>query len=88
MALDRLGADIGKRGLSLEQVRLGMEVEINRGTWDHTTDLAADVRAKAAELTLAHLAVMPEYYTYLTGVAVTMTKLQGRYEGLCRHCSG
>lgn len=70
-AVKRLGEDLGLRGITVEQVRLGMAVELAHATWDDHTDNRADVDAKAAEIALHNLAELPEYYVYLSGNGVT-----------------
>ncbi len=70
-AVKRLGDDLGLRGITVEQLRLGMAVELAHATWDNGADNRADVDAKAAEIALRHLAELPEYYVYLSGISVT-----------------
>lgn len=63
-------ADLAERlGVSdevdLEQLRIGMEVELEHGRRDPLTNVTDDDPILTAKIALAHLREMPDYYTRL-----------------------
>ena len=60
---EQLGIDWSK--FSLEQFRYGMDVELEHGTQDSTTDVTGDDPLVTGKIALAHLKEFPDYYTRL-----------------------
>jgi CBS domain-containing protein len=51
--------------IDLDQLRLGMAVELEHGRQDPLTDVTADDPLVTAKIALAHLRELPDYYTLL-----------------------
>lgn len=51
--------------LDVEQLRIGMKVELEHGLHDPRTDVSNDDRHVTAKIALAHLNEFPDYYTRL-----------------------
>jgi hypothetical protein len=51
--------------INLEQFRLGLEVELEHGKHDPSTDVTGDDPIKTGKIALAHLKEIPDYYTRL-----------------------
>lgn len=50
----------------VEQFRIGMDVELEHGKRDHTTNVTNDDIIITGKIALAHLNEFPDYYTRLT----------------------
>lgn len=62
-----LAAQLGVTGeVDLEQLRIGVEVELEHGLRDPLTNVTDDDPLLTAKIALAHLREMPDYYTRLT----------------------
>lgn len=65
----RIGSQIGvvwlQSAFDVEQLRLGMEVELEHGLHDHLTNITDDKPLLTAKIALAHLREFPDYYTRL-----------------------
>jgi hypothetical protein len=65
----RIGAQIGidwnSAPFGVEQFRMGMEVELEHGRHDPSTDVTGDDPVTTGKIALAHLNEFPDYYTRL-----------------------
>ena len=62
---ERIGVDWDKSPFSLEQFRMGMDVELEHGTADPQTNVTGDDVIMTAKIARAHLNEFPDYYTRL-----------------------
>ena len=64
--VERIAQDLGIAGqVDLEQLRRGMEVELEHGLRDPLTNVTHDDPVMTAKIALAHLREMPDYYDRL-----------------------
>ena len=63
----RIGASLGItwEHFDVEQFRLGLDVELEHGRSDPTTDVTHDNPLLTGKIALAHLNEFPDYYTRL-----------------------
>ena len=61
----QLGLDFTATPFSLDEFRRGMEVELEHGRRDPTTNVTGDDPLTTGKIALAHLHEMPDYYTRL-----------------------
>ena len=61
----RLGIDFATAPFSLEEYRAGMDVELEHGFRDPTTNVTGDDPLTTGRIALAHLHEIPDYYTRL-----------------------
>jgi hypothetical protein len=61
----RIGVDWDGSAFSLEQFRMGMDVELEHGTRDPATNVTDDDVIMTAKIARAHLNEFPDYYTRL-----------------------
>ena len=62
---ERIGIDWDTSPFSLEQFRMGMDVELEHGTHDPATNVTDDDVDVTAKIARAHLNEFPDYYTRL-----------------------
>jgi hypothetical protein len=62
---DRLGLDLAAEGFDLKQFQMGLDVELEHGRRDPTTNVSDDDPIVTGKIALAHLREMPDYYTRL-----------------------
>ena len=62
---ERIGIDWDGSRFSLEQFRMGMDVELEHGTRDPETNVTGDDVIMTAKIARAHLNEFPDYYTRL-----------------------
>ena len=62
---ERIGVDWDASPFSLEQFRMGMDVELEHGTRDPQTNVTDDDVIMTAKIARAHLNEFPDYYTRL-----------------------
>ena len=62
---DQLGIDYIHGPFDLEQLRMGLDVELEHGTHDAETDVTGDDPILTGKIALAHLRELPDYYTRL-----------------------
>ena len=62
---ERIGVDWDASRFSLEQFRMGMDVELEHGTRDPATNVTDDDIIMTAKIARAHLNEFPDYYTRL-----------------------
>jgi hypothetical protein len=60
-----IGIDWGSAPFDAEQLRRGMEVELEHGLQDLLTNVTDDDPVVTAKIALAHLNEFPDYYTRL-----------------------
>ena len=70
-AAQELGIDFSKEPFDLEELRMGMDVELEHGRRDPATDVTEDDPVMTAKIALAHLREMPDYYERLAGMEAT-----------------
>jgi hypothetical protein len=61
----RLGLDLAAEPFTLDELRRGMEVELEHGRRQAATDVTGDDPLTTGKIALAHLREMPDYYTRL-----------------------
>lgn len=62
---EQVGIDWGAAPFDVEQFRRGLEVELEHGLRDPSTDVTGDDPVMTAKIALAHLNEFPDYYTRL-----------------------
>ena len=62
---ERIGIDWDGSPFTLEQFRMGMDVELEHGTADPETNVTDDDVIMTAKIARAHLNEFPDYYTRL-----------------------
>jgi len=61
----KIGITWDEREFDLEQFRMGMDVELEHGKVDPTTNVTNDDPVLTGKIALAHLNEFPDYYTRL-----------------------
>ena len=62
---EQIGIDWGAAPFGVEQFRRGLEVELEHGLRDPSTNVTGDDPVMTAKIALAHLNEFPDYYTRL-----------------------
>lgn len=62
---ETLGIDWATAPFDVEQFRMGMDVELEHGLHDLTTNVTEDDPVVTGRIALAHLNEFPDYYTRL-----------------------
>jgi hypothetical protein len=62
---ESIGIDWAEAPFDVEQFRMGMDVELEHGRHDLTTNVTDDDPTVTAKIALAHLNEFPDYYTRL-----------------------
>jgi DNA-directed RNA polymerase alpha subunit len=62
---EQIGIDWGASRFDVEQLRMGMDVELEHGTHDPDTNVTNDDIVVTAKIARAHLNEFPDYYTRL-----------------------
>jgi hypothetical protein len=62
---ERIGIDWGISRFDVEQLRMGMDVELEHGTHDPETNVTDDDVVVTAKIARAHLNEFPDYYSRL-----------------------
>ena len=62
---EQIGVDWGAAPFDVEQFRRGMEVELEHGLRDPSTNVTGDDPVVTAKIALAHLNEFADYYTRL-----------------------
>ena len=60
-----IGIDWASAPFDVEQFRMGMDVELEHGLHDSTTDVTGSDPVTTGKIALAHLNEFPDYYTRL-----------------------
>ena len=61
----QLGIDFGAEPFDLEQFTMGVNVELEHGARDASTNVTNDDPVTTGKIALAHLREIPDYYTRL-----------------------
>jgi hypothetical protein len=64
----RIGIDWATSPFDVEQLRMGMDVELEHGTHDPDTNVTDDDETVTAKIARAHLNEFPDYYTRLSAM--------------------
>jgi hypothetical protein len=62
---ESVGVDWSTARFDVEQFRMGLDVELEHGRRDVTTNVSDDDETTTAKIALAHLNEFPDYYTRL-----------------------
>ena len=62
---EQVGVDWSSALFDVEQLRMGMDVELEHGLHDAATNVTGDDPLVTAKIALAHLNEFPDYYTRL-----------------------
>ena len=62
---DTIGIDLSTEAFTLEEFRSGLDVELEHGLRDPTTNVTGDDPIVTGRIALAHLHELPDYYTRL-----------------------
>jgi hypothetical protein len=62
---EQIGIDWGSAPFDVEQFRMGMDVELEHGLHDPSTNVTGDDLVVTGKIALAHLNEFPDYYTRL-----------------------
>ncbi len=62
---EQIGIDWASAPFDVEQFRAGMDVELEHGLHDPTTNVTGDDPTVTGKIALAHLNEFPDYYTRL-----------------------
>jgi hypothetical protein len=62
---EQIGIDWGSAPFDVEQFRMGMDVELEHGLHDPSTNVTGDDAVTTGKIALAHLNEFPDYYTRL-----------------------
>ena len=62
---EQIGIDWANSPFDVEQFRMGMEVELEHGLHDPSTNVTGDDPVVTGKIALAHLNEFPDYYTRL-----------------------
>jgi DNA-directed RNA polymerase alpha subunit len=65
VAADAIGVDLNATAFDLEQLRAGMDVELEHGARDPLTNVTNDELITTAKIALAHLNEFADYYERL-----------------------
>ncbi len=65
---ERIGIDWASSPFDVDQLRMGMDVELEHGTQDLETNVTDDDVTVTAKIARAHLNEFPDYYTRLAAM--------------------
>lgn len=65
---ETIGIDWATSPFAVEELRTGLEVELEHGAHDPQTDVTGDDPVLTAKIAWAHLKELPDYYTRLTAM--------------------
>jgi Protein of unknown function (DUF5661) len=65
---ERVGIDWQSGDVDIEQLRMGLSVELEHGSQDPATDVTQDDETITAKIALVHLREIPDYYTRLAAM--------------------
>jgi hypothetical protein len=74
---ERIGIDWEQAPFDIEQFRAGMDVELEHGAHDSTTDVTGDDSIITGKIALAHLNEFPDYYTRLEAMEEEAKRFRG-----------
>ncbi|MFN8638888.1 MAG: DUF5661 family protein [Dehalococcoidia bacterium] len=64
----KVGIEFGNEEFDLEQFCMGVNVELEHGSRDPSTNVTNDDPVMTGKIALAHLREMPDYYTRLAAM--------------------
>ena len=73
----QIGIDWEHAPFDVEQFRAGMDVELEHGSHDPTTDVTGDDSILTGKIALAHLNEFPDYYTRLEAMEEEAKRFHG-----------
>jgi hypothetical protein len=73
----QIGIDWQNAPFDVEQFRAGMDVELEHGMRDLTTNVTGDDPVLTAKIALAHLNEFPDYYTRLEAMEEEAERFHG-----------
>jgi len=65
---EQLGVDWAKSAFDVEQFRMGLEVELEHGAKDPSTNVTNDDPTLTGKIALAHVREISDYYTRLAAM--------------------
>jgi hypothetical protein len=74
---EQIGIDWETAPFDVEQFRMGMDVELERGLHDPATNVTGDDAVITGKIALAHLNEFPDYYTRLARMEEEATRDRG-----------
>ena len=78
---EAIGIDWGSVPFDVEQFQAGMDVELEHGLHDPTTNVTGDDPLVTGKIALAHLKEFPEYYIRLERMEEEARRAASRPEG-------
>ena len=79
---ERVGIDWSSARFDVEQFRMGLDVELEHGRQDLSTNVSDDDEVTTGKIALAHLNEYPDYYTRLAKMEAEAEEYwSGRPEG-------
>ena len=75
---EAIGIDWDSAPFDVDQFRRGMDVELEHGTHDPTTDVTSDDAITTGKIALAHLNEFADYYTRLEKMEAEAEREAGR----------
>ena len=82
---EEIGINWDAAPFDVEQLRIGMNVELEHGLHDPRTNVSNDDPNITAKIALAHLNEFPDYYTRLERMEEDKARLGGRNQPLSRN---
>jgi hypothetical protein len=77
---EQIGIDWGAAPFDVEQFRMGMDVELEHGLHDLSTNVTGDDVVVTGKIALAHLNEFPDYYTRLERMEEEAKREHGSFE--------
>ncbi len=74
---EQIGIDWEQAPFDVEQFRAGMDVELEHGAHDPTTNVTGDDSILTGKIALAHLNEFPDYYTRLEAMEEEAKRFHG-----------
>jgi hypothetical protein len=78
---ERIGIDWDRSRFDVEQFRMGLEVELEHGRKDPTTNVTNDDEVTTGKIARAHLNEFPDYYTRLAEMEAEAESYWGERRG-------
>jgi Protein of unknown function (DUF5661) len=75
---EQIGLDWARAPFDVEQFRMGMNVELEHGLHDPSTNVTNDDAVVTGKIALAHLNEFPDYYTRLARMEDEAKAAHGR----------
>jgi hypothetical protein len=74
---EEIGVDWGSASFDVEQLRMGMDVELEHGLHDPATNVTDDDPLVTGKIALAHLNEFADYYTRLAKMEADAETMDG-----------